>query len=271
MPSAISTVPDQSGQGTPLESSLLPASHRVRGVAIDLDPRSLTRMFVAVIALLVLLHGITQTLRFAVFDGGNMGGLVPLFSLGSDGNLPTYFSSLVLFFSGLMLLALAVAELRNREHDGWYWVGLSLVFAFLAIDEMLQLHERLTEPMRTVLGTGGLLFYAWIVPYGLGTLVLVTIYWRFLWRLPRDTAWLMLLSGAIFVGGAIGVEMLGGLVFERIGSINPVYVGLQTIEEVLEMSGIVLFLYAISSHFVRRHGSLSLLLAKPAGPQPPEP
>jgi len=191
---------------------------------------------------------------------------VPLFSLGSDGNLPTFYSSLALLLSGLILLAQAAVEFKQGLSDGWYWLGLSLVFAFLSIDEMLQLHERLTEPVRDMLGTGGLLFYAWIIPYGLATLVLVVVYWRFLWRLPRDISSQMVLAGAIFVGGAIGIEMLGGLAFERFGSIHPVYVLSQTIEEVFEMVGVVLFIYATSTHLVRKHGAMSLQLAAPKSP-----
>lgn len=272
MPSAISPIPGRTGEAFRnfLGGSPITAARNAAGFEIRIDPRALSQLFAGTVGLLLLLHVIVQTLRFTLFDGASMGGLVPLFSLGSDGNLPTFYSAFALLFSGLVLLAIGVAALQTHQRDGWYWIGLAATFAFLSLDEMLELHEQLIEPVRNALGAGGLLFYAWIVPYSAATILLVTVYWNFLWRLPRDIAKWMVLAGAIFVAGAVGVEMLGGLVFERMGSINPIYVLLQTIEEVCEMSGIVLFIYATSTYFVRQNGSLSLWLV-PEEVDTPEP
>ena len=139
-------------------------------------------------------------------------------------------------------------------------MGLAATFLFLSIDEMLGFHERLIEPTRSVLNASGLLFYAWVVPYAVGVVVFLAVYLRFLFRLPRRTAVLFVIAGAIFVGGAIGMEMLGGLCFEVSGSKNLLYVGLQTIEEILEMAGIVVFMYAIADWMVTRFGGVEIAL-----------
>jgi hypothetical protein len=241
-----------------------PVSTHGAGIDIDLNPRRLTDIFAALVVLLVIVHVTVQTLRFTFFDGGSMGGLVGLFNLGTDGNLPTFYSSFALLFCSLLLLATALATHRSGEGDGGYWLGLAAIFAFLSVDEMLELHERLIEPVRDALGTGGLLYYAWVIPYSLGGVALLIVYRRFLRRLPRRTAILFLVSGVTFVAGAVGMEMLGGLYFERYGSQHPGYVALQTLEETLEMSGVVLFIYAIATHLVCRYGRLTLRL----GPAP---
>ena len=58
----------------------------------------------------------------------------------------------------------------------------------------------------------------------------------------------MIAAGAIFVGGAIGVEMLGGHWFVTQGRDNVTYVALQTLEETMEMMGIVVFIYALAEY-----------------------
>ena len=52
----------------------------------------------------------------------------------------------------------------------------------------------------------------------------------FLFRLHRRTRVLFLAAGTIYVLGAIGVEMLGGLHIESHGGSNPTRVALQAIE-----------------------------------------
>ena len=259
-------LPERAPIGGSVEGSFAPSDARIvsshSGIRIELSPRFLALTFASVVGLLFVAHVTVQTLRFTLFDSGSMGGLVPLFSLGADGNLPNFYSSLALLFSGLLLVATGVATRLNGERDGWHWLGLAAVFGFLSLDEMMELHERLIEPVREALGTGGLLFYAWIIPYSLAAAALLIIYSPFLLRLPRATATLMVIAGAMFVAGAVGLEMLGGLHFERYGSQNPGYVALQTIEETLEMMGIVVFIYAISSFLVRRYGPFSVRLGQ---------
>ena len=52
------------------------------------------------------------------------------------------------------------------------------------------------------------------------------------------------MAGAVYVGGAIGMEMIGGF-YQDVYGYDLTYVLLQTIEEVGEMLGIVIFIYAL--------------------------
>jgi hypothetical protein len=56
----------------------------------------------------------------------------------------------------------------------------------------------------------------------------------------------MLLSGALFVSGAVGMEMVGGGLAERGQQLTLLYDLITSIEEVLEMVGIAVFLFAIA-------------------------
>ena len=62
-----------------------------------------------------------------------------LFDLGTEGNVPTWFSTMQL---GLVALALAVAAIRNKDAGGakGRWWMLVLLFVYLSLDEATDLH-----------------------------------------------------------------------------------------------------------------------------------
>ena len=57
--------------------------------------------------------------------------------------------------------------------------------------------------------------------------------------------YLFILSGGIFVAGAIGLELIGALQDDSIGKENLVYCLLYSAEETLEMLGIATFIFAL--------------------------
>lgn len=99
-------------------------------------------------------------------------------------------------------------------------------------------------PVREALGTSGFLYYAWVIPFGLITLVIGAIYLRFLIRLDKTTRYLFIFSGMIYVTGAIGMEIFEGKINEQGGYMNFSYVLLVTVEESLEMLGLSIYIYA---------------------------
>ena len=68
---------------------------------------------------------------------------------------------------------------------------------------------------------------------------------RFLLSLPRKTATIFVASGLTFISGAIGLEMLGGMLAESQGIENLAYLSTSFFEELLEMLGIIGFIYGL--------------------------
>lgn len=136
-------------------------------------------------------------------------GLVPLFNFGLEQNIPTLFSSFILILSSLLLFTISFS---HRKLNGSYlpWFGLALIFLFLSIDEFAMIHERLTLPVRETLNASGIFFYAWVIPYGVALLLFLAVYAKFLISLKRKNLVLFVLSGTIYISGAIGLELLGG-------------------------------------------------------------
>jgi len=66
-----------------------------------------------------------------------------------------------------------------------------------------------------------------------------------LWNLPAQTRWLFILSGCIFVGGAVGVEMSTDWYADE-DLLNTLAYNLwNTVEEGMEMAGVVLLIHAL--------------------------
>jgi hypothetical protein len=171
--------------------------------------------------------------------------IMRLFDVNSEGNVPSWFSSLLLAGGALLAGLIAAMARRVGGRDAGHWVGLAAVLVLLSLDEVAALHERLRGPTAAVLGDAarGPLRVAWVVPGLLLVLVVGIAFVGFVVRLPAGTRRLVVAAGAIYVGAAVGVEAISGIVLDAQGD-RALYLQVTAAEEGLEMSGSVLFLYA---------------------------
>jgi hypothetical protein len=234
-------------------------------MTISVSARRLTLLFAGVAALLIFMHIALQSIRFWSGDDFLMGSLAA-FSLGAENNFPTYFSTFSLFACSILLAAIATGEAKQGGYRPFYWALLSAIFLFLSMDEMMMIHERLTEPTKVLVGDTDVFHYAWVLPYGLFVVIFVAAFSRFLLQLPRRTAGLFILAGTLYVAGAVGFETLSGYYFSVSGDKGLNYVVLQSMEEILEISGTVLFLYALADYAERRFETMDFCLMHDATP-----
>lgn len=174
-------------------------------------------------------------------------GLVPLFYVDAERNIPTGFSTLLLLLAALLLAVITVLKRKQTGFPVSYWAVLSFGFLFMAADEAWSFHEGLMEPMRQLLGDGklGVLYFAWVIPGIALVLVLALFFLRFLLRLPAKTRLNFLLAATLYIGGTIGVELIGGRFAELHGIRNLTYSMIVTVEESLEMAGVIIFIWAL--------------------------
>lgn len=195
------------------------------------------------ILVLLIANAAGIVLRFCS-DHDHIRSLIRLVDFSAEKNIPTLYSSSALLVAGVLLSVIALAH-KRRGSSSRPWSALAVIFLFLAIDETVLLHERVGGPIREALGTSGLLFFAWVIPYGIALVVFVIVYSRFLLRLPRRIGVLFGLSGGVYVAGAIGFEMLGGRHYSLYGRDDLGYAVLYTCEDLLEMLGVAIFIYAL--------------------------
>lgn len=177
---------------------------------------------------------------------------VRLFTLAGEANIPAWYASSTLLACSGVLATIALAKTRVRDRYARHWAVLSVVFLALSLDEAAILHEMSAKPLRAWLHTSGLLDDAWVIPGFLGVCALGVSYLRFLAHLPPETRRLFVIAGTLFLGGALGVEALAGRHLALHGSNNVLAEVLMTMEEVLEMAGVIVFIHALLA-YVRVH------------------
>lgn len=173
---------------------------------------------------------------------------IALFDLDKEANVPTLYSSVTILLCAGLLAVIAIARKKQGKRDYLYWAGLAAIFVFLSVDETAALHENIIRPLRTALHTSGVLYFAWVIPYGIFAIVLLLIYLRFLFSLNPRIRYLIIFSGIIYVTGALGGELVGGYWLGLHGQENMTYEVITTFEESLEMIGILVFIYTLMSY-----------------------
>lgn len=148
------------------------------------------------------------------------------------------------------MLIIGFVKKKQKVKDANFWLTLGGIFVFLSYDEAAEVHESLTFVTRGYLpeNTMDFLYWAWVVPYALFIIAVVSVFAGFLWRLPRRTAYLFVAAGSIFVLGAVGMELLNSYFYLNEGEESLQLSIVTTIEELMEMLGIVLFIYAILNY-----------------------
>jgi hypothetical protein len=118
---------------------------------VSVNPPAIARVLGAVALLLVLASIAGQASRF-LLEHSDRTGLVHLFNLNAERNVPTFFSVLLMLLSSLLLAVIAVLDGKQRGARVSKWASLSLGFQLMAFDEAFQFHERLIPPVRALLG-----------------------------------------------------------------------------------------------------------------------
>lgn len=228
-----------------------------------IDVRRIAQLLMAIVILLALADVAGMIVRFELHHEYAF-GLIDTFNLNFENNVPTFFATLMLV-SCAALLAVIARHAAAVDGNAAYWKWLGILFLFLAVDEDASLHELLIEPMRAHLPVAGPLYFAWVVPYGLAVLVVGAIYLKFVWSLPARTRRLFVAAGSIYLAGALGFEFAGGWYLSQPGASEDLrYSLLVAAEESLEMSGIVLFIYALLDHLRQRLRGEPLRIRIPA-------
>lgn len=224
--------------------------------AAGLRPEAVAGMALAILAGLIVLNLVAIFLT----DGGTGPGqrVGQLFFLDRESNLPTLFNYLLLI--GIAALLALHATRAFNEGSRWrrHWAGLSVIFLVLAYDEASSLHERLVPIIRQIVEAKGFLFFGWIIPGAIVALVIGLVYLRFVLAMPRTVALLTILGGALYVTGTLGVEAISGAYASRHGTDTVGYLLITTVEESLDMLGLITFGYGLLRLLAGPDGRLRL-------------
>jgi hypothetical protein len=215
-----------------------------------------TRKLITAMAIAIIAFGILHeilTLHAVATDpttlyAGQEHGFLRMFDLGTEANLPTWYQVITIAFAGFLLTVITSAKRSSGDRFTWFWGFMGAVFFFLSADEASGIHEALGSLMEKRMPTSGVLSYGWIIPYLIFGLVFLAIVWKFLAALPPKFRILFVVSGIVYVSGAVGMEMVEGYFDGIYGQFSNVGVTLRLIEETLEPTGILLFNYSLLTY-----------------------
>lgn len=235
--------------------------HRSPGLDLTVRPAGVARVCVIVTAVVVALGLVANRLVFDVAPHMEhpIARAAARFDLGLEPSVPALWSTLLLAACAA-LLAVNGRAAAPDDPNRWTWYGLAIVFLALAVDETVMIHEMANDTLREVLGTSGFLYFAWVIPGVLFALAVALASARFLFRLDSRTRALFLLAGTIFVGGAIGMELIAARIAETRGVESVAHMIEQAVEESMEMGGAIVFLYALLDPLARRTGSIRIAI-----------
>ncbi|NEP07848.1 MAG: hypothetical protein F6K25_18830 [Okeania sp. SIO2G4] len=172
-----------------------------------------------------------------------------LFNLDREMNIPTWYSALMLISCGLIIRGIFAIKKSQSERFWRKWQILSIIFFLLALDEVASIHEILIiDDLADTLNLPSLWHSVWVIPGTVLVVIFIWKYWKFILYLPNQLRRYFLIAISLYVGGALGMEMVGSYYDGIDGQQNLVYAMLATVEEVMEMMGCVVFIYGLLTY-----------------------
>ncbi len=177
---------------------------------------------------------------------------VRLFNISGEANVPTWFTAMLLAYNAQLAAHIGAGqEMRGTRDFVVHWYVLALAFAYISLDEVAQIHEQAIDPLRARFQATGVLYFAWVIPAGVILGLLAVAYLRFLSRLPRQTRVGLVVSAVVYVTGAFGMELVTGYLAYHHPDQILLQGGFSTLEDLLEMSGLVLCIYTLLDYRTR--------------------
>ena len=208
------------------------------------SPRQICSFLVSISLGFFVLHSVSQALiHYVGISEKFYQDFFDAINLDEEFNLTAIYSGVLLYLSSFLLREIAVSCRGVESKD---WMLLSKVFFFLAFDEVFQVHELFViSGLRQYLHPS--LASIWVIPYGCLFILFSLKFVPFFFKLRSRASVLSLISGGIYVLGAIVFESLNSWLV-RAGQISRsgfYYEFISGFEELFEMLGVILFMYAL--------------------------
>ena len=201
-------------------------------------------------AFLIIIASVVGQLIKYIYGHPRVYGLVNLFYLDEENNIPTAFSTLMLIFAGVLLAVIAFLWDKQKINHRSKWTVLSLGFIYMAYDEAFEVHELFGKSFKTLFTDGnfGFFYFIWVIPGILIVFILGLFFFRFILQLPSKTRLTFIISAVLYIGGSIGIELIGGKYAEINGFESLSYSMIATLEESLEIAGLILFNWGLLNY-----------------------
>lgn len=203
----------------------------------------------------------------AVSESWTLERITRFFDMGRERNLPTLLSALLL---GITAMVAGLAAAGGAGAGRALWILLAAALAWMACDELLELHERINGVLRAITGGGTTGEGRNLDVLNVSLVSIVgAAFVPLLLRIERATAAWLVLGGTLFVTGAVGMEVVATILgtdvyFDGGKTAHLIAVG----EEVLEIAGVGCVLRGCLRHLTGRRVEIRFGGSATAGPAP---
>ena len=168
-----------------------------------------------------------------------------LFDLDEEQSVPNWYSSAALGFAALLAALIATRSRRERTNAPTHWRAMAWILLYMSFDEVAGIHETVNS----------LSPISWTIPFGL--LALAVGAWLLPWvlRLPAATRTGIIVSGVVYVAGAVGIELVTSQFFDESNKRQLDYAFYTIAEEGMEMLGVVWLIRTLLRHMERESGA----------------
>jgi len=211
--------------------------------------------------------GLVSEVLLSVYQEDWAFGLVPLLNLSYSANIPTWYSSILLLACAGLLGGIAWIKLGQDAPYGRHWTALALILGYLSINELVRIQEVINPALTDTYHLNGLFTLSWVFPFSILVALFALAYLGFLRHLShRFQVWFGT-AGALYVGGALGTELLISLWYGSHGGDNLVYGLLNLAQASFEIVAVTVFLSALLAYISTEIGELRINLRDQAPPE----
>lgn len=188
-----------------------------------------------------------------------LGTFFQLIHIGRELSVSTWFASALWLL--LAVIAFTAGVLADSKRG--YWFAFGAIAAIASMDETATLHEKfyLAGSALTAYLPFDFFSYRWVIVGVIIAIVVAVSLLPFVLSLPRPVTIGIIVGGAIFLAGAIGLETLGGHAAAQYGDTSWQLHALMHVEEFFEYIGVAIAVYALSGmvRLVHRNESRAIV------------
>jgi len=177
-------------------------------IAVPVPIARIVRVVWIVVGILIVATFAAQLYRSAV----SANTVVNLLDSDQKLNFPS--TAKLLLMLGATLLFACIGLASPLRHARARWLGMSVIFGLVTLDEFTYMHQRLSDAMHDVAGTHGALRFAWVLVYLPLLAILAVVYLPFWRTLPTRLRYGLLIAAVLFAGGSGGIELVKGALYD---------------------------------------------------------
>jgi len=205
--------------------------------------------------------------EFIITDNDYVERIAHWLDVNAEASIPTWYAALALMSCSVLLAIVALATRRRGRPYPIQWGLLSIGFALLSLEEIIGVHSQATKVLRSALsstdgaGTGYALILGAVVLVGI--IVLVALFGRFFLHLPRRTRMLFGIGIVTYLIGVLASDAVGDYLRGAFGGEGLLSIVILTLEEALEMIGVLILIYALLDYIRTFVGGVQIEIRHP--------